>query len=230
VTTRADTVSSVIEPLSIGEVAQRILVIRGQRVLLDADLAKFYGESTKRLNQQVNRNRQRFPEDFMFQLSDEEFASLRLQSATSSSAHGGRRYAPLAFTEHGAIMASMVLNSERATGLSVYVVRPSSNCAGCWHPTRNWPPRSTRWSARSRCMSATSQSWPTRWPNCWPSQHRRRSGPLGSSTLRTRAKRLEGRQNSRPDPRGLTPGAAMTPRTLARSVLPNFAKASSLPT
>lgn len=109
--------------------SQRIIVIRGQRVLLDADLARFYGESTKRLNQQVNRNRARFPDDFMFQLSAEEFADLRLQSATSSApgpkaaGHGGRRYAPLAFTEHGAIMASMVLGSERATALSVYVVR-----------------------------------------------------------------------------------------------------------
>lgn len=112
-----------VEPLSIGEVAQRILVVRGQRVLLDADLARFYGESTKRLNQQVRRNRERFPEDFMFELTAEEFADLRLQSATSSAGHGGRRYAPLAFTEHGAIMASMVLNSERATALSVYVVR-----------------------------------------------------------------------------------------------------------
>jgi ORF6N domain len=76
-------------------------------------------ETTKRFNQQVSRNRARFPADFIFQLSDEEFAALRLQSATSSSAtsatHGGRRYAPLAFTEHGAIMASMALNSERAT-------------------------------------------------------------------------------------------------------------------
>ena len=117
------TAPTIIEPLSIGEVAQRITVIRGQRVLLDADLARFYGETTKRLNQQVNRNRQRFPDDFMFQLSDEEFAGLRLQFATSSSGHGGRRYAPLAFTEHGAIMASMVLSSERATALSVYVVR-----------------------------------------------------------------------------------------------------------
>jgi hypothetical protein len=112
-----------VEPLSIGEVAQRILIVRGQRVLLDADLARFYGETTKRLNQQVRRNRERFPEDFMFELTAEEFADLRLQSATSSAGHGGRRYAPLAFTEHGAIMASMVLNSERATALSVYVVR-----------------------------------------------------------------------------------------------------------
>ncbi|HRA64134.1 MAG TPA: ORF6N domain-containing protein, partial [Burkholderiaceae bacterium] len=114
------------EPLSIGEIAQRIRLIRGQRVLLDTDLAAFYGETTKRLNQQVNRNRDRFPADFMFQLDAEEFANLRLQIATSSlkdAGHGGRRYAPLAFTEHGAIMASMVLNSQRATELSVYVVR-----------------------------------------------------------------------------------------------------------
>lgn len=113
-------------PLSIGEIAQRIRLIRGQRVVLDADLAAFYGETTKRFNQQVNRNRARFPEGFMFQLDQEEFANLRLQSATSSSkgaGHGGRRYAPLAFTEHGAIMASMVLASPRATALSVYVVR-----------------------------------------------------------------------------------------------------------
>ncbi len=119
-------------PLSIGEIAQRIQLIRGQRVVLDADLAAFYGETTKRFNQQVNRNRARFSADFMFQLDEQEFANLRLQFATSSlkGGHGGRRYAPLAFTEHGArstehgaIMASMVLNSQRATALSVYVVR-----------------------------------------------------------------------------------------------------------
>lgn len=114
-----------ITPLSIGEIAQRIHLIRGQRVVLDADLAAFYGETTKRFNQQVNRNLERFPPGFMFRLDEQEFANLRLQSATSSSkgGHGGRRYAPLAFTEHGAIMASMVLNSRRATELSVYVVQ-----------------------------------------------------------------------------------------------------------
>lgn len=112
-------------PLSIGEIAQRIHLIRGQRVVLDTDLAAFYGETTKRFNQQVNRNRERFPPGFMFQLDEQEFANLRLQFATSSlkGSHGGRRYAPLAFTEHGAIMASMVLNSSRATELSVYVVQ-----------------------------------------------------------------------------------------------------------
>ncbi len=125
----ANVLASTTTPLSIGEVAQRIQLIRGQRVILDTDLAAFYGETTKRLNQQVNRNRARFPEDFMFQLDEEEFSNLRLQIATSSlqasakGSHGGRRYAPLAFTEHGAIMAAMVLNSPRATALSVYVVR-----------------------------------------------------------------------------------------------------------
>ena len=74
-----------VESLSIGAIAQSIHLIRSQRVLLDTDLAGFYGETTRRLNQQVNRNRARFPEDFMFQLSDDEFANLRLQSATSSS-------------------------------------------------------------------------------------------------------------------------------------------------
>jgi hypothetical protein len=80
-----------IEPLSIGEVAQRIQLIRGQRVIMDTDLAAFYGETTKRFNQQVNRNRERFPEDFMFQLNEDEFANLRLQFATSSlkGKHGG---------------------------------------------------------------------------------------------------------------------------------------------
>jgi ORF6N domain len=112
-------------PLSISEITQRIHLIRGQRVVLDTDLAAFYGETTKRFNQQVNRNLNRFPPGFMFQLDEQEFANLRLQSATSSlkGGHGGRRYAPLAFTEHGAIMASMVLNSPRATELSVYVVQ-----------------------------------------------------------------------------------------------------------
>jgi hypothetical protein len=116
-------------PLSIGEIAQRIHLIRSQRVVLDTDLAAFYGETTKRFNQQVNRNLARLPAGFMFQLDEQEFASLRLQIATSNTdgspkgGRGGRRYAPLAFTEHGAIMASLVLNSPRATELSVYVVQ-----------------------------------------------------------------------------------------------------------
>ena len=112
------------EPLSIGEIAQRIHLIRGQRVVLDTDLAAFYGETTKRFNQQVRRNLARFPADFMFQLDTEEFAALRLQSATLNAGRGQhRKYLPLAFTEHGAIMAATLLNSPRATEISVHVVR-----------------------------------------------------------------------------------------------------------
>lgn len=123
-TSSATSAPSLIEPLSIGEIAQRIQLIRGQRVVLDTDLAAFYGETTKRFNQQVNRNRARFPEDFMFVLSDEEFAALRLQFATLKAGRGQhRKYLPYVFTEHGAIMAATLLNSPRATALSVYVVR-----------------------------------------------------------------------------------------------------------
>jgi ORF6N domain-containing protein len=96
--------------------------------MLDADLAALYGVTTKRLNEQVMRNLGRFPSDFIFQLTNHEVAILRSQFATSSSdarrlAWGGRRYPPHAFTEHGALMAAMVLNSPRATEVSVYVVR-----------------------------------------------------------------------------------------------------------
>jgi hypothetical protein len=110
-----------------------ILLVRGQRVLLDSDLAGLYGTTTKRLNEQVKRNLDRFPTDFMFRLTAEEAdvmrsqittANLRSQIATSSSkSHGGRRYLPYAFTEHGAIMAASVLNTPRAIETSVYVVR-----------------------------------------------------------------------------------------------------------
>jgi hypothetical protein len=100
-----------------------IQVIRGQRVILDADLAKIYGVTTARLNQQVNRNRERFPEDFLLKLTRVEFDGLMLQFATSKKSRGGRRKLPYAFTEHGAVMAANVLNSERAVAMSVYVVR-----------------------------------------------------------------------------------------------------------
>lgn len=115
----APAVSSAV--LSLQALAGRILVIRGQRVLLDADLAGLYGVDTRRLNEQVKRNTGRFPTDFMFQLTGDEFENLKSQFATSS--WGGRRKLPLAFTEHGAIMAASVLNSDRAVEMSVYVVR-----------------------------------------------------------------------------------------------------------
>jgi len=101
----------------------RIRLLRGQKIILDSDLAELYGVPSKRLNQQVTRNARRFPTDFRFRLSRSEHDNLRLQIATSSLKHGGRRYLPYAFTEHGAIMAATVLNSQRAVQMSVFVVR-----------------------------------------------------------------------------------------------------------
>jgi len=98
--------------------------VRGHKVLLDADLATLYGVTTKRFNEQVRRNRERFPEDFMFRLSADEWNSLRSQFATMKPGRGRhRKYLPLAFSEHGAIMAATILSSSRATEVSVYVVR-----------------------------------------------------------------------------------------------------------
>jgi phage regulator Rha-like protein len=104
-------------------IESRILLIRGHKVMLDSDLAELYGVTTKRLNEQVKRNKERFPADFMFHLASHEIKNLRSQFATSNPRRGGRRYRPYAFTEHGAIMAAAVLNTHRAVEVSVYVVR-----------------------------------------------------------------------------------------------------------
>ena len=123
------------------EIISRIYFIRGRKVMLDSDLARIYGVTTARLNQQVKRNQERFPSDFMFELTYAETQNLMLQIATSSSATidnatnpnlmsqivisswGGRRKPPLAFTEHGALMLASVLNSPAAIKASIYVVR-----------------------------------------------------------------------------------------------------------
>src|ERR1700684_3583201 len=104
-------------------VESRILFLRQQRVILDADIAELYGVPVKVLNQQIKRNRERFPADFVFRLTAKEHEGLRSQIVTSKKSRGGRRYSPYAFTEHGAIMAATVLNSERAVEMSVFVVR-----------------------------------------------------------------------------------------------------------
>jgi hypothetical protein len=104
------------------KVDSRILVLRGQKVILDADLAELYGVPVRQLNQQVKRNAKRFPLAFRFQVSAQELKILRSQNVISSEGHGGARYRPYVFTEHGAIMAATVLNSERAIEMSVFVV------------------------------------------------------------------------------------------------------------
>jgi len=106
-------------------IASCIVVLRGRRVILDADLARLYGVATKRFNEQVRRNAVRFPADFMFRLTFQEVAILRSQIATSNEKprRGGRRNLPWAFTEHGALMAANVLNSTRAVEIAIFVVR-----------------------------------------------------------------------------------------------------------
>jgi hypothetical protein len=103
-------------------IEEKIFLIRGQRVMLDFDLAKIYGVTTKRLKEQYRRNAQRFPRDFAFQLTNQELTNLRSQNATSR-LHGGLRHLPTAFTEHGALMLAAVLNSKTAVEASVQVVR-----------------------------------------------------------------------------------------------------------
>jgi hypothetical protein len=105
-------------------VGRKIYLVRGQKVMLDSDLAELYGVTTKRLNEQVKRNAVRFPTDFMFQLSADEFESLRSHFATLKQGRGQhRKYLPCVFTEHGALMAASVLNTLRAIEVSLFVVR-----------------------------------------------------------------------------------------------------------
>jgi hypothetical protein len=104
------------------EIDQAIRLVRGQRVMLDADLAKLYEVTTRRLNEQVRRNKERFPDDFAFELTPQEFTNLMSQTATSKS-HGGRRKLPLAFTEQGVAMLSSVLRSAAAVRVNVEIMR-----------------------------------------------------------------------------------------------------------
>jgi len=121
-------------PIAVEQIDRMIRTIRGVRVMLDRDLAKIYGVPTFRFNEAIKRNRHRFPKDFMFQLTREEFDSLKSQIAMSkrenssqiamsSGKHRGAAYRPYAFTEHGALQAANVLRSPRAVQMSVYVIR-----------------------------------------------------------------------------------------------------------
>jgi hypothetical protein len=109
--------------LTTEDIAGLVQLIRGKRVLLDADLARLYGVETKQLNRAVKRNAERFPDDFMFQLSIQEVNSLRCQFGTSNEGSGGRRYLPLVFTEQGVAMLSSVLRSREAIAVNVEIMR-----------------------------------------------------------------------------------------------------------
>jgi hypothetical protein len=120
---RSKKVTQPVQDVPVETIERRIYLIRGHRAILAADLAELYGVVTWRLNEQVKRNKNRFPDDFVFQLTPEEDKALTSQIARSNPGRGGRRTPPYAFTEHGAIMAAMVLNSPRAVAMSVQVVR-----------------------------------------------------------------------------------------------------------
>jgi len=109
--------------IPVESIVSKIVPLRGKKVLLDRDLAELYGVETGMLNRAVKRNFERFPKDFMFQLSVEEWDLLRCQSGISKPGRGGRRYLPYAFTEHGSVMAANILKSSRAVQISVFVVR-----------------------------------------------------------------------------------------------------------
>ncbi len=118
------------EIVTIEVIERKIYLIRREKVMLDSDLAELYGVTTKRLNEQIKRNTDRFPADFAFQLTAEEWGNFKAQNklnrsqfATGSQKHRDPRFLPWAFTEHGAIMAATVLNSKQAVAMSVYVVR-----------------------------------------------------------------------------------------------------------
>jgi ORF6N domain len=111
------------QSVSVQLIEPRIYLIRGHKIMLDVDLAELYGVTTSRLNEQVRRNRKRFPEDFMFRLTKDEAEILRSHFAISSMGHGGRRYLPHAFTEQGVAMLSSVLNSEQAIEVNIAIMR-----------------------------------------------------------------------------------------------------------
>lgn len=134
------------KPLAIEAISARIVKIRGERVLLDADLAALYGVETRRLNEQVRRNRRRFPADFIFRLTRAELDNLMSQFATSR--WGGRRKLPYAFTEHGAIQAATILNTRRAVEVSVYVVRAFVKLRGVLSANRDLAKRLDELEAR----------------------------------------------------------------------------------
>lgn len=135
-------------------ITRSILVLRGQRVILDRELAAIYGVSAKRLNEQVKRHAKRFPEDFMFQLTAEEAQFSRSKIATSKNGrHQNTQHLPHAFTEHGAIQASNALNSPRAVTMGIYVVRAFTHLRQPVNTNRELAPRFARLERRHKRLT-----------------------------------------------------------------------------
>lgn len=157
----------------------RILTIRGEKVLLDADLAEIYGVRTSARNQAVKRNRERFPNDFAFRLTPTEYAGLKSQIVISSGGHGGRRQRPWCFTEHGAIVAASVLNSPRAVEMSVFVVRAFVRLRDVVRTRADLAESSMPWNAELRGMMRTCSRSLLRSGGC--SNRRRGAGAASDS-------------------------------------------------
>ena len=148
------TIESAVELLAPEAITLRIATVRGQRVIVDADLAALYGVQTKRFNEAVKRNLAKFPADFMLQLTTDEWAALRSQFATLDAAGTGRgryrKYLPYAFTEHGAIMAATILSSPRAIEMSVYAAARARhlNIGALMHRPASRGPRDRAYASR----------------------------------------------------------------------------------
>ena len=143
-------------------IANRVYAVRGQKVMLDRDLAELYGVPTRTLNQAVKRNRSRFPADFMFQLTTGEVRSLRSQIVISNASRGGRRYQPFAFTQEGVAMLSAVLKSERAIQVNVAVMRAFVSLAKWRSTTGICHANSASLNGDAITMTRTSRSSLTR--------------------------------------------------------------------
>ena len=137
-------------------VEQRILLLRGERVMLDADLAELYGVETRALTQAVKRNRRRFPDDFMFQLTPDEAALLRSQTVISKAGRGGRRYAPFAVTEHSVAMLAAVLQSSRAVQVSIEIVRAFVRLRAMLAGNVEF---ARKLAVQSRCLTRFASTW-----------------------------------------------------------------------
>ena len=144
--------------IPIEKIEKVIYLIRGEKVMLDRDLASLYDVETKVLNRAVKRNLKRFPLDFMFQLTAEEAENLRCQFGTSSLSHGGRRYLPYVFTEQGVAMLSTVLNSERAISVNIEIMRAFVKLRRCSRPTSNSLVDWTSWKASTISSSKLSST------------------------------------------------------------------------
>jgi ORF6N domain-containing protein len=138
----------------IERVERLIHLARGEKVLLDADLARLYGVETKALNRAVKRNRSRFPQDFMFQLTADDAEALRCQIGTSKAGRGGRRYLPYAFTEQGVAMLSSVLRSERAVQVNVAIMRAF---VGLRRMLASMKPSAVNWPNSNAALKVTTR-------------------------------------------------------------------------